>query len=74
MDIFKQINLSECHRCNGIGVLEEEGGWCMYVACMDCGCRTAEIGYNSPEEREEAAKKAVALWNSGKTIYTGFGD
>ena len=74
MDLFKKIDLVECHRCHGVGVLEEEGGWCMYIACMDCGCRTAEIPYNSPDERETAAKKAADLWNSGKTVYSGFGD
>ena len=74
LDLFKKIDLVECHRCHGVGVLEEEGGWCMYIACMDCGCRTAEIPYKSQEEREEAAKKAADLWNSGKTVYSGFGD
>ncbi|MBP1581972.1 MAG: Lar family restriction alleviation protein [Oscillospiraceae bacterium] len=74
MDIYKTIDLLECRRCNGVGLLEEEGGWCMYVTCIDCGCRTAEIGFNSPEEKEIAAKKAADLWNSGKTVYTGASD
>ncbi len=74
MDIMKKIILNDCPRCHGVGLLEEEAGWCMYVGCLDCGCQTAAIPFNTPEEREEAAKKAADLWNSGKTVYTGFGD
>ncbi len=74
MDFLKRIDLVECPRCQGVGLLEEEAGWCMYVTCIDCGCHTAEIPFNSPEEKEIAAKKATDLWNSGKTVYTGFGD
>ena len=73
MDIH-EIELLDCPLCRGAGLMEEENGWCVYVTCMDCGCRTAEIPYNSLEERETAAKKAADLWNSGKTVYSGFGD
>ena len=38
-------------RCHGPGVLEEEGGWCLYVQCLDCGCHTAELSFRSEEER-----------------------
>ena len=64
----------DCPLCGGAGCLEEEGGWCVYVQCLDCGCRTAELSYRTPEEREEMTARAVRTWNLGKVIYTGPGD
>ena len=68
MDIYKEIDLFDCPRCQGVGLLEEENGWCYYVMCMDCGCHTTEIEFKSDSERLEAAKTAAHLWNIGKTI------
>ena len=67
-EILKQIDLQDCPLCKGPGVLEEEGGWCFYVSCMDCGCHTAEIPYASDDARAEAAKSAAHLWNIGKVL------
>ena len=30
--------------------------------------------YNNDEDKLEAAKKTAELWNTGKVIYTGYGD
>lgn len=41
------------------------------MACLDCGCRTAELPFSSPEERLAAAKQVASLWNMGKVIHSG---
>ena len=71
MELHHEIDLEDCPLCRGPGVLEEEAGWCVYVTCLDCGCRTAELSFSTPEERAAAAKKAASLWNMGKLILTG---
>ena len=48
--------------------MEHEGGWCCYVACMDCGAQTAHFAYSNEAERVEAEKKAAYTWNIGKVI------
>ncbi|MCR5732451.1 MAG: Lar family restriction alleviation protein [Sphaerochaetaceae bacterium] len=68
LDLNESVELLDCPRCHGVGVVEEENGWCVYVSCLDCGCHTAEVGYNTPEERLEAAKTAASRWNIGKVI------
>ena len=68
MDIFDEIELQECPVCGGSGILEDENGWCCYVACMDCTAHTATVDYRTPEERPDAAKRAATLWNIGKVI------
>ena len=74
MDEIKDLELQDCPLCRGAGVLEEEGGWLVYVQCLDCGCRTVEMAYHSEEERREMAEKVALSWNLGKVIYTGPGD
>ena len=74
MDIFESIELQDCPVCHGVGLLEEENGWCLYVNCLDCGCHTAEIPFNSDEEKLGAARQAATLWNIGKVIVGGVGD
>ena len=68
MDLPKEIDLLDCPVCQGPGLLEEENGWCFYVMCLDCGCQTAEVGYQNADERKEAALRAARLWNMGKVI------
>jgi len=68
MDIYDEIELQDCPRCGGAGMLEEENGWCFYVTCVDCGCHTAEARYDSAEERFNAALNAAHIWNIGKTL------
>lgn len=75
MEIYEMVKLDDCPRCLGPSVLEEvDHGY--YVMCMDCGCQSATFSYknDNEEERLEAAKKTAELWNTGKVIYTGYGD
>ena len=74
MEHIHDIALQDCPLCGDTGILEEEGGWLVYVQCLDCGCRTAELAYHAEEERQEMAKKVALSWNLGKVIYTGPGD
>ena len=48
MDIRDELELQDCPFCGGAGLLEEEGGWCWYVMCMDCGALTAHFEYSTP--------------------------
>lgn len=68
MSLFETIDLQDCPYCGGAGILEEEGGFCWYVVCADCGSQTAASEYAKIKDREEAAKKAAALWNIGKVV------
>lgn len=74
MDPIYEIELQDCPVCRGSGVMEDEQGWCVYVACLDCGAHTAHSSYDTPEERLNAAKQAAHLWNIGKVIHMGASD
>lgn len=73
-EIIEELDLQECPICGGPAVLEEEGKWCFYVMCMDCGCHTAEAVYDGVEQRKEAARKAAHLWNIGKVLRSDPGE
>ena len=68
MELFDEIDLADCPNCGGIGSIEEEGGWCVYVQCLDCGAHTAELSYKNKAERLEAARMAARTWNYRKVI------
>ena len=73
MEIYEMIDLEDCPRCLGPSILEEENqGY--YVMCMYCVCHSAAISFKNDNDRLEAAKKAAALWNAGKVIFTGSSD
>ena len=74
MELYEQIELQECPICGGAGLMEEENGWCFYVACLDCGSHTVHAAYETPEERLAAAKQVAHLWNIGKVIHNGMCD
>ena len=74
MDPFKDIDLQDCPLCHGAGLIQEEGGWCIYVECLDCGCHTAELSFKNDEEKVKVAKQAASLWNIGKVIASGVGE
>ena len=74
IDPIFAIELEDCPVCRGVGALQDEQGWCVYAACMDCGAETAHASYKTPEERLEAAKKVAFQWNMGKVIHMGVGD
>ena len=69
MDLYHDIDLQDCPLCHGPGIIEEEAGWCLYVTCLDCGCRTAELSFSTPEERLAARPAGRQLsGTSGKVI------
>ena len=68
MEHFDDIDLLDCPHCGGTGTIEEEGGWCVYVQCLDCGAHTAELSYKNEDERREAVRKAAMTWNFRKVI------
>mgnify|MGYP004516539641 CR=1 FL=1 len=74
MDPIHEIELEECPVCRGVGTMEDERGWCVYVTCLDCGSETAHVSYDTPEQRLEAAQKAAHQWNIGKVVHTGASD
>ncbi len=74
MEHFEDIHLEDCPCCGGVGSIEEEGGWCVYVQCLDCGAHTAEFAFDSDKERLEAARKVAANWNMRKVIAPGPGE
>ena len=74
MKIYEEIHLEECPACGGTGLLEEEGGWCWYVMCVDCGAQTASFEFRSPEERAAAAQRAADLWNMRKVVRSNPGE
>lgn len=67
-DIINEIELLDCPLCHGGALLEEEGGWCHYVTCMECGCHTAEVSFEEDGDRLASARKAATLWNQGKVL------
>ena len=46
----------------------------LYATCLDCGCQTAEVSFNSEEEKIKAAEHAAMMWNIGKVISIGRGE
>ena len=74
MDPIYEIELQDCPYCRGTGTVEDEQGWCVYAACMDCGAETADAEYRTPEERLESARRVALLWNMGKVIHNGMSD
>jgi len=74
MDIIENIELEDCPICRGPGMIEIENGWCLYVTCYDCGSHTAEIAFDTEEEKIDAAKRAARTWNMGKVIAMGAGE
>ncbi len=69
LPLYKEEDLLPCRICHeDLAYVETENGWCVYVACANCGSQTAFCAYNSEEERAEAERKAIHLWNMGKVI------
>lgn len=68
MEINPNFELEECPVCRGSGFVVHEGGWNVQVECIDCSAHTVYVSYNNEEEKTEAEKKVVMLWNMGKVI------
>lgn len=74
MDQRSEIILEECPVCRGDGLLMHEGGWNVQVECSQCGSHTVYLEYETPEEKLEAEKGVVALWNMGKVVSSQRGE
>ena len=74
MDLFEDIFLEDCPCCGGAGLIEEEGGWCVYVQCLDCGAHTSAIGFEGDADKHGAAQRAADNWNMRKVIAPGPGE
>ena len=72
--IEKELILEECPCCRGNGIIVHEGGWNVQVECADCGSHTVYLDYETEEEKEEAVKGVVRLWNIGKVIKQNIGE
>ena len=49
MDPIYEIDLDVCPHCGGVGAIQDEQGWCVYVDCLDCGSHTVHAAYETPE-------------------------
>ena len=70
----KELILEECPCCRGVGMIVHEGGWNVQVECADCGSHTVYLDYNDEEEKAEAVRGVVRLWNLGKVIKQNLGE
>ena len=62
------FELEECPCCRGAGMIMHEGAWSVQVECCDCSAHTVYVEYESEEEKAEAIRSVVRLWNIGKVI------
>ena len=70
----EELLLEECPGCRGAGILTPDGGWSCQVECCDCSAHTVYMEYNSEEEKLEAEKAVVHLWNIGKVVSSERGE
>ena len=70
----EKIMLEECPICRGAGMIFHEGGWNVQVECTDCSAHTVLIEYGNEDEKREAERKVVHLWNIGKVITSERGE
>ena len=75
MELHEQVELHDCSICGGTGLLEEDGTT-VSVTCLDCGAHTVSVSFASAADahRLDAARRASALWNTGKVISEGVGE
>lgn len=69
-----ELILEECPCCRGNGLIVHEGGWNVQVECADCGSHTVYLDYENEEEKVDAVKGVVRLWNLGKVIKQNLGE
>mgnify|MGYP000916487771 FL=1 len=68
------IMLEECPLCRGAGMIMHEGGWSVQVECADCSAHTVYVEYEDEDEKAEAERKVIHLWNIGKVITSERGE
>lgn len=69
MENKEQFELEECPICRGPGMILHEGGWNVQVECVDCSAHTVYVEYTNEEEKLEAERRVVTLWNMGKVVH-----
>lgn len=74
MEINPNFILEECPICRGNGMVVHEGGWNVQVECTDCSAHTVYVEYSNDEEKVNAEKQVVTLWNLGKVIKSEGGE
>lgn len=74
MEINPNYILEECPICRGNGMVVHEGGWNVQVECTDCSAHTVYVEYENEQEKVEAEKQVVTLWNIGKVIKSDVGE
>ena len=74
MEINPNYSLEDCPICRGSGMVVHEGGWNVQVECTDCSAHTVYVEYENPEQKVEAEKQVVSLWNIGKVIKSDVGE
>lgn len=74
MEVNPNVILEECPVCRGSGFMVHEGGWNVQIECSDCSAHTVYVEYNSEEEKLEAERHVVRLWNLGKVIKSDVGE
>ena len=74
MEINPNYVLEECPICRGNGMVVHEGGWNVQVECTDCSAHTVYVEYETEQEKLEAEKQVVSLWNIGKDIKSDVGE
>ena len=71
---MNELILEECPICRGAGLIMHEGGWSVQVECADCSAHTIYMEYDNEEEKQEAVRAVVHLWNIGKVITSERGE
>ena len=74
MEINPNYILEDCPICRGSGMVFHEGGWNVQVECTDCSAHTVYVEYTNDQEKTEAEKQVVTLWNIGKVIKSDVGE
>lgn len=74
MEVNPNYILEECPICRGAGMVMHEGGWNVQVECADCSAHTVYVEYKNDDEKLEAERQVVSLWNLGKVVRSEIGE
>ena len=69
MENKELIELEECPICRGPGMILHEGGWNVQVECVDCSAHTVYVEYSNDQEKQDAERRVISLWNMGKVVH-----
>lgn len=74
MEVNPNYILEDCPICRGSGMVVHEGGWNVQVECTDCSAHTVYVEYENEQQKIEAEKQVVTLWNIGKVVKSDVGE